>query len=322
TARQERQAMRPASARCLPNLLGTAPGLHATCRADDQASDVFCLPGPPGELKPMFEQHVLPRLRPPPGRTIVTRLLHIVGIAEADCVVRLGDLLRRDAVPLVGITASGGILTLRIRFDGTAEYSRAADLVDQAEARARSELGEHVFAAGEGPGQYHLASTVIDLLKGQGQTLSVVESCTGGMLGEMITTVPGSSSGFVGGFLTYANRMKVSIGVDADLLREHGAVSPEVARSMADHGLERSGTDWCLAITGIAGPDGGSESKPVGTVHIGIARRNAPTCSRHFLFSGDRADVRSRSAVSALAMLYFALRGRKPREPRLLWQVG
>ncbi|MCC6322890.1 MAG: CinA family nicotinamide mononucleotide deamidase-related protein [Phycisphaerales bacterium] len=322
TARQERQALRPRSATCLPNQLGTAPGLHARASINGAAVDFFCLPGPPGELRPMFEREVEPRLRPPPGTSIITRLLHIVGVAEADCVSRLGDLTRRDGSPLVGITASGGILTVRIRCEGAFSREAANALVDQAESRARAELGDHLFASGDGPGARRLVQTLLGLLKESGQTLAVVESCTGGMLGQFITDIPGSSAAFLGGYQTYANTMKESLGVDPADLRTFGAVSPQVARGMAEAGLVRSGADWCLAVTGIAGPEGGTDTKPVGTVHIGLARRSAPTHTRRFLFTGDRQDVRARSCVSAMAMLYFALRHHPIAEPRLLWQVG
>ncbi|MBY0313651.1 MAG: hypothetical protein K2W85_16425, partial [Phycisphaerales bacterium] len=119
TERQLRQAYRPTSASCLPNAFGTAPGLHAIVRVDGRSSDVFCLPGPPGELRPMWATQVLPRLRLDPSRVVMTRLLHIVGVPEAEAVQRLGDLTKRTRMPLVGITASGGILTLRIRWEAS-----------------------------------------------------------------------------------------------------------------------------------------------------------------------------------------------------------
>jgi nicotinamide-nucleotide amidase len=336
TERQRRQAYRPSRSVCLPNAYGTAPGLHAVVpvAGPHRSADVFCLPGPPGELRPMWEREVLPRLRPDPLHTVVTRLLHIVGIAEADCVTRLGDLTRRDrptGLPLVGITASGGVLTLRIRYEGRADRKEAQRLVDEVESLARTELADHVAAAGPGAGGGMLARAVVEKLRGDGAStprmLAVVESCTGGMLGEMLTAIPGSSAVFVGGFITYANRLKESLGVDAEALRRHGAVSRETAEGMAACGLERSGADYCLSITGIAGPEGGTATKPVGTVHIGLAARaglaasTGASRSRLFLFTGDREDVRRRACVSALAMLHFHMAGRKPGEPRLLWEV-
>jgi nicotinamide-nucleotide amidase len=339
TARQERQAYRPSKATALPNELGTAPGLAARLGVDSpwKWSQVFCLPGPPSELRPMFEREVVPRLSPPPGRVVLTRLLHVIGLAEADCVDRLGELTRRDRTPLVGITASGGILTIRIRYEGggaggdsAGEDARHKALrrVDETERTIRGILGDHVLptdAQGRSGVECLSASILADLGE-RSRTLAVVESCTGGMLGEMITAIPGSSAAFRGGYITYSNDLKVNLGVDAGAIARLGAVSPEVASQMALRGLERSGAHFCLALTGIAGPDGGTAAKPVGTVHIGLASREigagaSAAGARHFVFSGDREDVRRRACVSAMAMLHFALRGCPAGEPRLLWEA-
>jgi nicotinamide-nucleotide amidase len=327
TERQERQAMRPERAEILANAVGTAPGLHARAKSAGAwgVSDVLCLPGPPGELRPMWASGVVARLRLEPDRAIVTRLCHIVGVPEAECVQRLGDLTKRDARPLVGITASGGILTLRIRADerGPDAAARAAGLVDGAEARARGVLGDHLFASGSGPGWENLVRRVIGLLVERGQTLGVVESCTGGMLGEMLTFAGGASAAFVGGAITYADGLKRELGVAAATIAAHGAVSRPVALEMASAGLARTGADHCLAITGVAGPGGGSEHKPVGTVHIALESRvgagGGGGEARKFLFTGDREDIRRRAAVSALAMLYFRLRGSDAGT--MLWEV-
>lgn len=330
--RQERQVYRPKSARCLTNLLGTAPGLLSTVASLDahgqqraEPTDVYCLPGPPNELRPMFVREVQPNLRPPVGRTIITRQLHIVGVAEADCVKRLGDLTRRDRTPLVGITASSGILTLRMRFDGACELSEAERLVDADEESARQILGDHIFAHGAGVGYQMLAASVINALKSRAQKLITVESCTGGMLGEIMTSIPGSSAAYLGGFQTYANELKLALGVDGQVLEAHGAVSAPVAHELAACGLKRvPQASLCVSITGIAGPDGGSADKPVGTVHIGLAQRTATTIEAHtrkFLFTGDREDIRRRASVTALAMLHFRLNNHDANKPRLLWEI-
>ncbi|MFN0010101.1 MAG: CinA family nicotinamide mononucleotide deamidase-related protein [Phycisphaerales bacterium] len=317
--RQARQAQRPAHAMCLPNAFGTAPGLHVVV---DGKADVMCLPGPPGELRPMFAEGVRPLLRPPPGRTVLTRLCHIVGVPEAECVARLGDLTKRDRVPLVGITASGGILTLRIRYEGPGDGAAAGASVDEAEATARRVLGDNLFATGGGAGIEELVRTVLRLLKERGETVSVVESCTGGMLGELLSTVAGASASFVGGTIAYANAAKEAMGVPAATLEAHGAVSAPCCAALCSAGLRAHGADHVLVITGIAGPDGGTDGKPVGTVFIGRASLGqGPADVRRFLFTGDREDVRRRACVSALAMLYFSLRGLLAGEPELLWQV-
>ncbi|HMN41764.1 MAG TPA: nicotinamide-nucleotide amidohydrolase family protein [Phycisphaerales bacterium] len=281
--RQRRQAQRPQSATCIPNTNGTAPGLHALISpahlltsSPAHPTDIFCLPGPPGELRPMFAQQVLPRLRPDPSRTIATRLLYVVGLAEADCVDRLGPLTKRDHTdghPLIGITASGGILTIRIRYQGPGPRDAALEAVDHAEGAVRDALGVHVLAVRDADaGIAALAQSIIFKLRAGKlpRTLAVIESCTGGMLGEMLTAIPGSSAAFLGGHITYSNDLKVRLGVNPNTLKAHGAVSAETAREMARAGLAATGATFTLAITGIAGPEGGTPDKPVGTVHIAL----------------------------------------------------
>lgn len=348
--RQARQAQRPSRAVCLPNAVGTAPGLHARVMTQgaegERWADVVCLPGPPGELRPMFASGVEGLLRPASGRSVLTRLCHIVGLGEAECVERLGALTARDRVPLVGITASGGVLTLRIRYEGPGDAEVARRSVDATEKEARRVLGEHLFATGEntasagmGVGLAQLAMKVIGLLAERGETLCVVESCTGGMLGEVVTSQPGASAAFVGGSITYANGEKIRLGVDAGVIERHGAVSRECCGEMARAGVRRHGAAHAIAITGVAGPDGGSDAKPVGTVYVGVASAagraarssragagpDGSACERldvrGFRFTGDREDIRRRACTTGLAMLYFALCGRVGGEPALLWEV-
>lgn len=338
TPRQERQAFRPSRAAAIPNPFGTAPGLHATITSegDWKTTDILCLPGPPGELQPMFTRDILPLLRPPADRLVLTRLLHVIAIPEADCVQRLGDLTKRDRVPLVGITASGGVLTIRIRYEASEPNTDsgravAAARINAIETDIRCILGDHVLpgsGTGDESGPAHLAAHTIRALRASPdapRTLAVVESCTGGMLGEMLTAISGSSSVFLGGFITYSNTLKQRLGVRAETLHRVGAVSPETAREMAFCGLRESTADYCVSITGIAGPDGGSQAKPVGTVHIALAAKSSDgehtVDSRHFLFTGGREDIRRRACVSALAMLHFNLRAHPPGTPRLLWEL-
>lgn len=318
--RQARQAQRPAMATCLPNAVGTAPGLHARVAG---CCDVFCLPGPPGELRPMFASHVVPLLRPAPGRRVGTRLVHAIGVPEADAVARLGDATRRDANPLIGVTASGGVLTFRIRFEGEADAAVVRRMLDEAEAKVRTALGAAVFATGEGT----LQSAVLDRLRARGRTLATVESCTGGLLGALLTGVPGSSDAYVCGWITYSNEAKSrDVGVPADTLACHGAVSVQTAEAMARGGLARSGAHHALAITGIAGPGGAAPGKPVGTVCIAHAWRAddglVHADARRFQIPGDREDVRTRSARLALALAYHAVREERgfPVAPPQLWQ--
>lgn len=309
------QAMRPASARCLDNPNGTAPGLDA--RVGE--TRVFCLPGPPSEMRPMFERFVAPALKPGPGQRVRVRAVPTFGLGESAVADLLGDLMRRDRNPLVGTTASGGIVTCRVRHTGPDVH--AERLLDETVAEIRSRLGPAVLSVQDGhdDGQA-LVRAVSDLLRDRGQTVATVESCTGGLLGEMFTRLPGSSDVFAGGLLTYSNRLKTDLaGVDAALIDAHGAVSREVATAMALGGLARTRADHALAITGIAGPDGGTEAKPVGTVWIALASGRKPMDARRFRFMGNRDAVRQWSAMSAMGMLRLGLLG---LESRLLGELS
>ncbi len=339
TDRQARQATRPRSARCLPNPNGTAPGLHVVVPAAKTGAawdtDVVCLPGPPRELQPMFVNHVVPALRVDPAITTQTRLLHVLAMPESDAATKLAHLTRREPAPgepLLAMTASGGILTLRARIQSRDSAMIGEAKLDALEQEIRAILGVHVMT-GHGRvgvrGETALAKVVIQSLRERERTLGVGESCTGGMIGELITSVAGSSGVFVGGCIAYANAIKTSVlGVDPALIDAHGAVSEPVARAMALGTLKLTDATDALSVTGIAGPDGGSEGKPVGTVFIAHAWRDGvhdqgPRCEvRRFLFAGDRYDVRQRAAISALAMVYFAHgAGGIGASLRLNWQV-
>jgi len=301
------QALRPTRGACLPNTRGTAPGLAARVRA----SEVFCLPGPPGEMTAMFEACVLPRLHPPPGRTVRTRALHCFGIGESDLATRLGPLMDRARNPLVGTTASGGVVSIRVRYEGSGPTAEADDAMDGTLRDARDAAAPYCF----GEDDSTLAHAALEELRRRGQTLGTVESCTGGLLGAMLTEIPGCSDTFVGGWVTYSNALKTAmVGVEEATLAAHGAVSRETALAMARGGLERSRADHALAITGIAGPGGAVPEKPVGTVWIARASRGArPEEARRFAMGGhDRQSVREWSARSAMMMLILHLRGGAP----------
>lgn len=302
------QARRPSRGKTLENRHGTAPGLLAAIEADGRTCDVFCLPGPPREMTPMFQDLVVPALRPPPNRVIETRVLHTIGLGESDLAQRLGSLMDRNRVPLVGTTASGGVVSVRIRFEGCGSREHARAVVEESSRSVMSIAGDYVF----GQGDDTLAGVVLREMRQRGQTLAVVESCTGGMLAEEITAVPGSSACVLGGWITYSNEMKRSqVGVPSDLFATGGpgAVSLQVARAMACGGRERSGASIAIAITGIAGPDGGTPAKPVGTVWISLAYEHGSD-TRRFAMVGDRAGIRSWSSTAALAMAWQHLAGR------------
>lgn len=313
------QALRPAGALCLANENGTAPGLRGALGE----ADVFCLPGPPREMRPMFERFVAPALRA--GRSVRTRLLRSFGLGESRVAEVLGDLMDRKRNPLVGTTASAGVVTVRMRWEGPAggPAREGEERLLETERLVRELLAPAVFTPPGGSGERELSEVVLDLLQLRSERLAVVESCTGGLLGAMITEVAGISAVFTGGWITYTNAMKAGhVGVPETFFPEvregaPGAVSSEVAQAMALGALQRArheigappGADHALAITGIAGPDGGSESKPVGTVWICRASRDGTMDCRRFLFAGGRESVRQWSAVTALGMLRLKLVG-------------
>lgn len=312
------QAMRPVGARCLTNAQGTAPGLAGMV----EGSDVYCLPGPPREMRPMFARWVEPGLRP--GGVVMTRLVRTMGLGESRVAELLGDAMMRGRNPLVGTTASAGVVTVRLRWEsGGDDEGVGREALDDAERRVRDVLGPAVVTPEGGDGEAGLAEIVVSMLTAAGEHLAVVESCTGGLLGSMLTSVAGSSAVFTGGWITYTNAMKAAcVDVPEELFPEviasaPGAVSGEVAAAMARGGLARSrhvigaehGADHALAITGIAGPSGGRAAKPVGTVWIARASGDGSVDCRRFVFAGDRGAVRDWAAHTALGMLRLRLAG-------------
>lgn len=296
------QAMIPRGARMIFNTAGTAAGIDASlgkCR-------VFVMPGVPTEMKVMFERDVLPHVRSAAGGAVIlSRTLHTFGLGESAIAEKLGDLMRRDRNPLVGTTVAGGIVSLRINAHfGSA--SKARERLEETASACQAALGPLIF----GQDEQTLQEVVGGMLKSRtGQSVATAESCTGGLLGKMITDVPGSSAYYGYGWVTYADQAKQAmLGVSAELLREHGAVSEPVVKAMAVGARQRAASTYALAISGIAGPDGGTPSKPVGTVCIALAHP-AGVEARTFLFSGNREFIRDRSAKMALTLLRYHLFG-------------
>lgn len=293
-----RQAMIPVGARALDNDAGTAPGIAATL----DGARVFVVPGVPHEMRRLWERAIAPEL-PESGRAIRFRTLHTFGKGESDTAALIADLTDRDANPTVGTTVAAGMVSIRVtaRADSAAEADR---LADETVARLRERLGD--LALGEGDGAT-VAGVVGELLRGRGQTVAVAESCTGGLIGKLLTDVPGAGDYFLGGVIAYRNDVKTdALGVPPDMIDARGAVSEPVAEAMAGGCRERFGADWALGITGIAGPTGGTPEKPVGLVHVGVAGPDGVTAHRHVL-PGDRPTVRLRSALTALNHLRLAL---------------
>lgn len=313
------QAMRPVTATLIHNPNGTAPGIHARLSVGAAPTDIYCLPGPPREMRPMFTNAVAPGIDNPAGH-VRTRFINTFGLGESAIAERCHELLARDVSPLVGLTSDGVDVRFRVRAEGEPDETKAA--VEQAAGQITDAMGSYIFSEGEAS----LCEVVVGMCRERGAKIATVESCTGGLLGSMITAIPGSSEVYTGGWVTYSNAMKEAcVRVPQVTLDKFGAVSEPVARAMAEGAMlaaPEGGADHALAITGIAGPDGGSDDKPVGTVFIARSSRIAEglisTQVRRFRFTGDRDLVRQRSAQAALAMLRFRLLDDEDKP--LLWQ--
>ncbi len=299
------QAMCPRGSEMLDNDWGTAPGLKARIGK----TTVFVFPGVPGEMAPMFDRYVRPVLGRNTGRVILTETLCTFGAGESIVAAKLGDLMRRERNPTVGTTVSAGIVAVRVRSDYPSAESARVQL-ERTVCEVNARLGTLVFGKGEDT----LESVVARLLREHGRTVATAESCTGGGLARLLTNVAGASTCYRGGWIVYSNAMKqAELGVPAEVLERHGAVSEEVVRRLAAHARERAGADYALAISGIAGPDGGSTEKPVGTVWIAIASPHDTGCqitAERFQFPGGRDMVRDRAAKTAINMLRLDLLGR------------
>lgn len=295
-----RQAYVIEGAEALPNAVGTAPGqwLREGSRA------VALLPGPPGELKPMFSEQVLPRLRAmAPPLVIRTLSFRVAGIAESDLDQRIAPVYKRYEGLAVTVLAAPGDIQVHLRARSE-DATRAQALVEEVGRRLREILGDRIYSNGE-----PMEAVIGKLLVERGATLAVAESCTGGLLAQRITSIAGSSAYFVGGFLVYTDEMKSALaGVPRDLLREHGAVSEAAARALAEGTRARTGATYALAVTGIAGPGGGTEATPVGTVFIGLAGPEGVS-ARRFRFLGDRDRVRAFAAQTSMDLLRRRLLG-------------
>jgi nicotinamide-nucleotide amidase len=297
----KRQAFVIEGADVLPNDRGTAPGQWL----EESTSVVILLPGPPHELKSMFERECLPRLRGlAPVQAIRTVVLRVAGMSESDLDQLISPVYKKYLNPATTILAANGEIQVHLRARCATE-SEAEALLAEVAAPIELLLGDRVYSRNGDP----IEVVVGNLLRDRRATVSVAESCTGGMLGERLTSVPGSSDYFVGGFITYADAMKVELlGVPAEVLEQHGAVSQETAEAMAAGARRRTGSTYALSITGVAGPDGGSEAKPVGSVYIAIADE-AGVYTEHRRFLGDRQRIRTFTAQMALDLLRRRLTG-------------
>jgi nicotinamide-nucleotide amidase len=300
-APNRQQAMIPEGAQVLTNRHGSAPGIWLE---DDAGRWVAMLPGVPREMRGMLGDELIPRLaaRIPTQSVVRSATLRTTGIAESLLAERLGDVARGiDGLPLAYLPSSAGV-DLRLTARGMPP-DVAARALDTGIAALKEKTGRFAYAVGA----EDLAQVVLDLCRAKGLTIAVGESCTGGMLGERLTAIPGSSDVVVGGVIAYSNAIKTQmLGVDAGLIAEHGAVSEPVARAMAEGARDRLGASIGVGITGIAGPGGATPGKPVGTVDLAIAGP-WPTEARRSQFIGDREEIRYRASQGALNMIRLQL---------------
>lgn len=291
-----KQALVPEQGRGLPNPNGTALG----ALFEQNGKIAICLPGPPNELVPMAEQSVEPFLLERTSgerQVIVSRVLRIVGMGESGVEERVRDLML-GSNPSVAPYAKTGEVHLRITARAASDEEAQA-MIAPAEAALRERLGDVIYGADTET----LEQAVVGLLIAQGKSLAAAESCTGGLISKRITDVPDASRIFGLGLVTYSNKAKTQfLGVPEAILREFGAVSPETARAMAEGARRAGAADIGVSVTGIGGPSGGSEAKPVGTVQIGLAWEGG-SLSRHERILGSRADVSYRAAQGALALV-------------------
>jgi nicotinamide-nucleotide amidase len=293
--RNVKQAWVLPSVTTLANPVGTAPGWWA----ERDGKGIVAMPGVPHEMTRMWEREVAPKLRARSDSALYTRILRVAGLGESTVEERLGALVR-ETNPTVATYAKRDAVDVRVTAKATTEGEARAQ-VDAMDARIRAELGESVF----GVDTDTLASVVLKVMTERELLLGVMESCTGGLLASLLTDTPGSSLAFRGGLVSYATDLKEEWGVPHEIVEQHGVISVETARAMAQAARERLRVDIGVGVTGVAGPET-QEEKPVGTVHIAVASAEwvKETSQR---FHGARTEVKWRAALTALNLLRLSL---------------
>ena len=295
TARVERQAFVPAGAEVLRNESGTAPGLYlrANLNPHIHSPHLFLLPGPPRELQPMFGRSVMPILHSivPPSNSLKCRIYHVTGIGESLVEEAIGE--RISAIPRVELGYCSRPGDVDVRIIGESSVLERADKI------IRTTLGDSIYSISE----MTLEEVIVELLTKRRETLALAESCTGGLLANRITNVPGASTALLAGYVVYSNQAKMDALVDLKLIERHGAVSEPVARALAEGARMRARSTYALSTTGIAGPTGGSSEKPVGTVYVALASAENETIARKFFFPSDRETFKELAAQAAFDLL-------------------
>ena len=303
TPNNEKQAMMPHGCTVFTNNYGTAPGLAV----EGGGKAVIMLPGPPREMEPMYREEVKPfLLEKQSDKTLVSKTVHIFGMGESQVEHRLKEVMQNSTNPTVAPYAKEGEVELRVTALG-ADETECENLIAPAIEKIKGELGDVIY----GIDVKSLQNAVVSKLAERGLTLATAESCTGGLVGKRITEISGSSSVYLGGIVSYANSVKIGqLGVSEETLRRYGAVSEQTALEMCRGAAERLGADIGASTTGIAGPGGGTDEKPVGLVYVGVYFKNKQTgetahkavrlnLSRH-MYKDEREMIRYMASSNAL----------------------
>ena len=296
TENNKKQAIMPSRATVFHNDAGTAPGFAL----EKDGKYIICMPGPPREMKRMFQKSVVPFLQSMIDGALYYRQIRFFGIGESMLETQLLDLIDNQTDPTLATYAKEGECSLRIASKRATE-EEAEHAVDEMLEKVKERVGHYIYSCDD----EELAQVVADRLMEQGLTLSSAESCTGGMFASTMTDIPGISQCFDRGLVTYSNQAKMEeLGVSAGTLEKFGAVSEETALEMVE-GLKRvSGSDVCISVTGIAGPGGGSEEKPVGLVYIGFSYGDKKICKKIQMRNVNRSWNRHYTLLCMLNVIY------------------
>lgn len=290
----KKQAYFPKDAIILPNNNGTAPG----CIIDEEGKILITLPGPPKEMKPMFEEAAVPYLLKYQDGILVSKVLRVIGVGESEAADMLSDIIDSQTNPTVAPYAKDGEVTFRITAKSHSE-EEGYELIKPIEEKVRKILGDRVY----GEGETSLEEVLAEMLVKNNLTIATAESCTGGMIAAKLINYSGISSSFLEGAVTYSNESKIRrLGVNKNTLESYGAVSSETAEEMVSGITKTSGADIGISITGIAGPSGGTEEKPVGLVYIGLSIKGEIIIKKLNL-AGNRQKIRERATNIALDLL-------------------
>ena len=294
-----KQALVPEGAIVVDNDNGTAPGLII----EENGKIVILLPGPPGEMKPMFEKDIFPYLNKKQPEIIASEMVKICGMGESKVEHMIADLIQNQTNPTIATYAKIGEVHLRLTAKA-ADEAAAKKLMKPMIRELKVRFGGHIYTTDE---MMTLEESVVQLLKEQQLTLTTVESCTGGLFTGRLVNVQGASEVLKQGFITYSNKAKRKlIGVKKLTLKEFGAVSEKTAKEMAKGAILTTGSDVAVSITGIAGPDGGTKEKPVGLVYIGVSVKGDMRV-KEYHFTGNRAKIRESAVVAAMTLLRTAI---------------